>query len=130
MNREEAHRIASAITCLRPDWLHTNLLTILAKPEHRLRPAQDIAIALTWLALDPTTDTPGRLNESGPWWPTTTTNRHAPTNTPPRTNPRPPCHECGAPFHNHPTDHRWTDTPRSTPATIATARANAGLRPR
>jgi hypothetical protein len=66
MNRAEAEQIASAITHIRPDWLRTSLITMLARHHHR--PARDVALALIWVAYDPDTRGPGRIDADGPWW--------------------------------------------------------------
>lgn len=66
MNRPEAEQIATAISMLRPDWLRTSLLTLLAKHQHRS--ARDVMLALVWVAYDPETKTPGRIDKDGPWW--------------------------------------------------------------
>lgn len=66
MNRPEAEQIATAISMLRPDWLRTSLLTLLAKHQHRS--ARDVMLALVWVAYDPETKTPGRIDAEGPWW--------------------------------------------------------------
>ncbi len=68
MNRNEAEQIASAITVIRPDWLRTSLLTILSRHQHR--PARDVHLALVWVAYDPDTRTPARIDSDGPWWQT------------------------------------------------------------
>lgn len=70
MNRPEAEMIATAISHYRPAWLKTSLTTMLSNlpPEHRDKPARDIALALTWLAFDPEQQTPRLLREHGPWW--------------------------------------------------------------
>ena len=67
MTKDEAQRIATAINLIRPDWATASIVTVIGK-DHALRPAKDVGVALMWLALDPTTETPGRLNETGPWW--------------------------------------------------------------
>lgn len=66
MNHPEADQIASAISMIRPDWLKSSLMTLLAKHKHRS--ARDVMLALVWCAYDPATDTPGRINADGPWW--------------------------------------------------------------
>ena len=70
MNRDEAQRIAGAISVIRPDWLTTSLVTMLGKlpPHLRARPALDVHLALAWLAHDPDQQTPRLLREDGPWW--------------------------------------------------------------
>lgn len=66
MNRPEAEQIASAITMIRPDWLRTSLLTILSR--HQNRSARDTMLALVWVAYDPDTKFPTRIDSEGPWW--------------------------------------------------------------
>lgn len=69
LTKDEADRIASAITALRPDWNHAQLMAVLS--DKRLRERRiysDAALALTALALDPTTRQPTRIFEHGPWW--------------------------------------------------------------
>lgn len=66
MTKPEAEQIASAMTMIRPDWLRVSLLTLLAKHQHR--PARDVMLALVWVAYDPDTQAPGRINADGPWW--------------------------------------------------------------
>lgn len=66
MTKTEAERIAAQGHALRPDWPLASLMTILAA--HRTKAYRDVAVALAWIATDPQTQTPGRLNESGPWW--------------------------------------------------------------
>ena len=66
MNRPEAEQIADAITAIRRDWLRTSLLTILGRHQHRS--ARDVHLALVWIAYDPDTKTPGRIDADGPWW--------------------------------------------------------------
>lgn len=67
MTKIELARLAAAINVLRPDWPITSLQTFLANGHHH-RPLRDVAVALTWIATDPDTHSPGRLNEPGPWW--------------------------------------------------------------
>ena len=66
MNRAEAEQIAAAVTLIRPDWLRTSLVTLLGK--HQQRPARDVMLALVWIAFDPDTKGPGRIDADGPWW--------------------------------------------------------------
>jgi hypothetical protein len=66
MNRAEAEQIASAISIIRPDWLQSSIVTLLGKHQHR--PARDAMLALAWIAYDPQTTSPGRINADGPWW--------------------------------------------------------------
>lgn len=103
MNRDDAARIAEAITMIRPDWLKSSLLTMLH--DLRAKDALEVHLALVWIAYDPATKTPGRVREEGPWW-----------------------HLLGAKTPAAPADRshdlpRWrddlTDTPRADPATVA-----------
>ncbi len=71
MNRAEAEQIASAMTMVRPDWLRSSMLTILGRHQHR--PARDVHLALVWVAHDPDTRTPARIDTEGPWWAITRT---------------------------------------------------------
>jgi hypothetical protein len=67
LSRTETERLAGMANALRPDWTVRSLVTlILTNLDHRAY--QDIALALAWIATDPTTATPGRLLEAGPWW--------------------------------------------------------------
>lgn len=70
MNPTEAARIACAIAILRPDWDARSLQTFLTDDRNHIarRPYQDAAAALTFVACDPTSKTPARVLEAGPWW--------------------------------------------------------------
>jgi hypothetical protein len=61
-------RIAQAIHALRPQWPIASLETFLRDPKLANRPTRDVAIALTWIAVDPDTRTPARVHEDGAWW--------------------------------------------------------------
>ena len=67
MTKEEADLIATAANVLRPSWPAKSISTQLMD-RHAHRPARQVLLALMWLVLDPATNTPGRLNENGPWW--------------------------------------------------------------
>ena len=67
MNRHEAERIAHAINAYRPSWPVASLVTFIGR-HHQHRPERDVLIALAWVAADPATTSPGRINEAGPWW--------------------------------------------------------------
>lgn len=60
-------RLAALGNALRPDWPNASLVTFLAR-NHRERAYRDVAVALAYVACDPATTTPARLNEAGPWW--------------------------------------------------------------
>ena len=63
----EIDRLAAATNALRPDWpvqsLRTFITTNLAERSYR-----DATVALAWVATDPTSRTPKRVLEAGPWW--------------------------------------------------------------
>ena len=67
MNQTEAERLAGAIAALRPDWPARSLLTFITRSLVD-RAYRDATIAFVWVATDPTTDSPGRVLEHGPWW--------------------------------------------------------------
>lgn len=73
----QLHRLAGAIATLRPDWPPQSIQTFLEK-HFTHRPLRDIAVALTYVAVDPTTTTPARVLEAGPWWQSAAT-RDVPT---------------------------------------------------
>lgn len=100
----EAARLGTAAAILQPLWDAQSVKTILLDPHQptRHRPAQDVAAALGWLALDPDTRTPARIHEPGPWWPALTAGNEGGMRgvTCPRCretwmpNPDTPPHEC------------------------------------
>lgn len=63
----EIARLAAAINLLRPDW-PTASITTLVTTKHAARPLRDLAVALAWVAADPDSRTPARINDPGPWW--------------------------------------------------------------
>ena len=67
MNRHEAEQVAAAINLIRGDWPTKQITTILGR-SHQHRPARDALIALAWVAYDPDTQTPARIDAEGPWW--------------------------------------------------------------
>src|SRR3954453_17983574 len=75
-------RIAQAIHALRPQWPIASLETFLNDPRLANRPTRDVAIALTWIAVDPDTRTPARVHEDGPWWRAATVDETPPYRTP------------------------------------------------
>jgi len=70
MNQDELTRLAAMANALRPDWPAQSVRTYL-DTTHAHRAYRDIAVALAWIAADPTTQTPKRLEHPGPWWTTT-----------------------------------------------------------
>lgn len=71
ITRETATRIATAINAIRPDWRIDSMVTMIGQ-RHQHRLPADLGAALMWVALDPASTKPGRVNESGPWWPART----------------------------------------------------------
>jgi len=67
ISRSETDRIAAAIHALRPDWPVKSLCTFI---DGNLadRSYADVTVALATVAVDPKTQTPRRVLESGPWW--------------------------------------------------------------
>ena len=65
--KTELERLAAEGAALRPDWPVRSVLTYLAN-NHAHRAYRDLAVALAYIATDPTTITPKRLGESGAWW--------------------------------------------------------------
>lgn len=67
LDQKQIERLAAAAAALRPDWPIRSLQTFLTN-DHTHRAYQDVAVALAWVATDPTSKTPKRMNEHGPWW--------------------------------------------------------------
>lgn len=67
MNEHEAQRIAGAISLARTDWPTQQVLTLI-RTKLMDRPRRDVFVALAWVASEPTSTTPYRVLESGPWW--------------------------------------------------------------
>jgi hypothetical protein len=63
----EHARLAAVLNLLRPDWPTASLQTMLDR-DHAARPFADLAVAAVAVAVDPTSTTPARLREAGPWW--------------------------------------------------------------
>lgn len=102
LDETQVARLAAAANSLRPDWPLRSLQSFIA---NRLvaRAYRDVALALTWIATDPKTETPARVLEAGPWWKATNTERETPR--PPRKaeecpihagNWRDNCHGCAS----------------------------------
>jgi hypothetical protein len=81
IEKTDAERIAAAVNNLRPDWPIGSLMTLLGNQKIRYRPYRDIAVALTWCAVDSNTRTPGRVLEDGPWWQAAATNLSKPAHS-------------------------------------------------
>lgn len=67
MDLTETTRLAAAINALRPDWPQASLVTFITR-DLATRAYRDAAVALTYVAADPATQTPKRVLEAGPWW--------------------------------------------------------------
>ena len=67
MLSEEIDRLAQSVNALRPDWGAHDLKTFIANqlPD---RSYTDTAKAFAIIATDPTTRTPARILQPGPWW--------------------------------------------------------------
>ncbi len=68
MNKDEATRIAGAITSLRPDWHFNGLMKVLGDDRICTKAYTDIARVFVALALDPNSQRPTRVYEDGDWW--------------------------------------------------------------
>lgn len=100
----ETARLAAAVNLLRPDWPAASIATVIRTHQGH-RTLHDIAVALTWVATDPASQTPARVNEQGPWWSALTggTNR---SHGAPQTDR---CRVCG--WHHHPDEGHYRRQP-------------------
>lgn len=65
LTRQEGERLAQAINALRPDWPVRSLLTFIER--RCTRPLLDLSLELMYVALDPDTKSPARIDGDGPW---------------------------------------------------------------
>lgn len=65
LTRIEGERLAQSINCIRPDWPVSSLLTLIGKRKERA--LMDLALELMYVALDPETKSPARIDSDGPW---------------------------------------------------------------
>jgi hypothetical protein len=93
----EIERIAGAISKLRPTWPSRSIRTYLEE-HHADRAFADLAVALTVIACDPTSQSPARLGHHGPWWSATGFNVGHPLTQTPGPGPDTPCERPG---HEH-----------------------------
>lgn len=137
ISRTETERLAAMAHELRPDWPIRSLCTWL-QADHANRAYQDIAVALAYIATDPATQTPKRMNEAGPWWQATVRagSPNAPSSVPAAGIPR-----CTVYGHDHEIAHNCrscrsealgrdenrTDTLTLPPAQAALNAAGAAL---
>lgn len=111
----EIARLAAAINLLRPDWPAASVQTFITT-HHRHRPLRDLAVALAWVAADPASETPKRINGVGPWWDVTATDR---AQTAPRV-----CNGCGGMHEpDEPHQRRRPHDPDAYRRGVAEARA-------
>lgn len=96
-SKNDIARLAAMTNLLRPDWPISSLITWLTN-DHAHRTYQDLAVALAWIATDPDTKTPKRMNESGPWWQAVTVAVNA---TQRMSNSGPPRPEDACPIDGH-----------------------------
>lgn len=69
ITREDATRLAVMTNTLRPTWSEASVMAVIGDERIRVRRTyRDTAVALAYLALDPSTQKPTRLFEAGPWW--------------------------------------------------------------
>jgi hypothetical protein len=80
MTPTQIQALAAAAAALRPDWPANSVATFLST-EHSSRPYRDVAVALVWVACDPATAYPKRMNEAGPWWRAAAVDRAAAAST-------------------------------------------------
>lgn len=67
LSRTEIERLAAMANALRPDWPAKSVATTIATHlTHRAY--RDVAVALAYVACDPTTQYPNRVLEAGDWW--------------------------------------------------------------
>ena len=65
LTRTEIEQVAQAVNAYRPDWPVASLCSFLRR--HENRPLRDVALELTYVALDPSSKTPARIESDGPW---------------------------------------------------------------
>lgn len=99
MIKQEAERIAAAVNIIKPEWRVGLIMAVLGDERIRSRSYADVLIAMTALAVDPTSQRPGRIHEPGPWW------RAAAAVTSPmtayRTIGQNDCDICSRPYEQH-----------------------------
>ena len=65
MEIQEVQRLARSINLIRPDWPVPSLETFIRRREH-MAPL-DLHLQLVYVAHDPKTTTPARIDQHGPW---------------------------------------------------------------
>jgi len=100
LDDRELTRLADMAAALRPDW-HPRSTTAYLRRSQRHRGYADVGLALAFVALDPASDTPARLEQPGPWW--QATRLHAAP--PPPVGPGRGIPACRLPGHEHEPAH-------------------------
>lgn len=98
LTREEGERLAAAVNALRADWPTKSLFSFIG--QRATRPYRDLALELVYVALDPKTETPARIDQDGPWKQLTRVTN--PADGLQRIDFATACHEC-----LHPFEHLW-----------------------
>lgn len=65
MERIEIQRLARSVNLIRPDWPVPSLETFIHRHEHMT--PMDLHLQLIYVAHDPKTTTPARIDQMGPW---------------------------------------------------------------
>lgn len=106
LTRQEGERLAQAVNAMRPDWPVASLLTLIGKRKERA--LMDLALELMYVALDPDTKSPARIDADGPW---KRLNHSAVAGPQYRVITDDHCAICTQPKHMHPLsptdDHQW-----------------------
>lgn len=105
LTRQEGERLAQSINAMRPEWPTSSLLTLIGKRKERA--LMDLALELMYVALDPETKSPARIDTDGPW---KRLNHRAVAGPQYKTITDADCAICSRPEHEHPLltdDHAW-----------------------
>lgn len=116
LTRTEAERLAASIHAIRDDWPISSIMTFLQRRKDR--PLLPLALQLTYVAWDPDTTTPARIDSPGPWKRLgidQRTEAEAPVYRPLAHDD---CHDCGRPKDHHPTRDCAYTAPTHQPSAI------------
>jgi hypothetical protein len=105
LTRQEGERLAQSINAMRPDWPVSSLLTLIGKRKERA--LMDLALELMYVAIDPDTKSPARIDADGPW---KRLNHSATAGIQYKVITDNDCAICTRPQHAHPLlndDHPW-----------------------
>lgn len=103
LTETQIERLAGMTAKLRPEWTARSVKTYIAT-KHADRAYRDLAVALAFIATDPTADTPARLEQHGPWWAATRFNVGGFAEVPP-VGPGRGVARCQRPGHEHEPQH-------------------------